>query len=168
MSLRVTAPDGKGGEQTLLIYIFNLNLIHSRNRRHHLDTFTVARRISAIFECLHRAARPGIGTGERRVEVLISQVTRRWRTVALNTPQLWTQIHARPTEASVHIAKTYLSGSGVFQLDMRLKLSTEPGLPMRLLIDLKSHDTLSRLRQLFIAMTSIAFRRFSKGHFFYL
>src|ERR1700676_2148959 len=50
-------------------------------------------------------------------EILVSQVTRRWRNVAICTPHIWSRIEISPTTGR-HLVAVYLRRSGVVPLDL--------------------------------------------------
>ncbi|KIM89986.1 hypothetical protein PILCRDRAFT_812781 [Piloderma croceum F 1598] len=55
-------------------------------------------------------------------EIIVSQVTRLWRRVAVNTPQLWTRIYVGRVHAGYFMAETYLSRSGALPLDLHIDM----------------------------------------------
>jgi hypothetical protein len=93
--------------------------------------------ISAIFEAgLSKVpkTRGGIrllfGESEEQTtpfELLVSSVSRRWRDVALNTPQLWTVLDIDATGLAHDLYELYLYRSKMCPLDITLDCSSEDG-----------------------------------------
>src|ERR1700723_3525318 len=55
-------------------------------------------------------------------EIAISQITARWRYVALSTPRLWTRIYIRMNRDHLDKTETYLQRSKALLLDLRLTI----------------------------------------------
>ena len=70
--------------------------------------------ISTIFMSIPRTRRGGIP-----LRFAVSEVSRRWRTIALETPHLWTYIHITPNMPTELIVN-YLRRSGSLGLDIRI------------------------------------------------
>jgi hypothetical protein len=81
-------------------------------------------------------------------EIIVSQVTRLWRCVAINTPQLWTRIHVgRNVRDSM--AETYLSRSGALPLDLHIDMHSAHGSMEEVIFACKIfHSGASRWRRL--------------------
>ena len=75
--------------------------------------------LSFIFQAVFYSS---LGESEQLpAEILLSQVTRHWRDVALSTPQLWTRIHFFSRESGKYqMSEAYLSRSGALPIDMRI------------------------------------------------
>jgi hypothetical protein len=79
--------------------------------------------LSAIFEagCLL----PRLQKPEPSFEILVSQVSRRWRDVAIGTPSLWTNVVVS-NSGSACFAEAYLMRSGTLPLDLQVDISYNP------------------------------------------
>jgi hypothetical protein len=81
--------------------------------------------LAEIFEAgylLPRSASP-----ERPYEIVVSQVTRRWRDVATRTPLLWTEVHILPMPA-FDLVSLYLARSKSLPIDLRITSADSAGL----------------------------------------
>src|ERR1700733_9249436 len=61
-------------------------------------------------------------------EVLVSSVSRRWRSVALRTPQLWTDLQLDVSRSAEDLLDLYLRRSKICLLDITFKNSRYRGL----------------------------------------
>ena len=77
--------------------------------------------LSIIFEATQYLPPSSPGPERSSFEMILSHVTGCWRSVALNTPQLWTNIHITSQDScQVQMADAYLSRSGALPLTIHL------------------------------------------------
>jgi hypothetical protein len=77
--------------------------------------------LSAVFEaglCLSPTSQY---PPEKPFEILVSHVSRRWRSVALQTHRLWTEVSANIWSSAVELLDLYLARSGSCLLDIRIE-----------------------------------------------
>jgi F-box-like len=77
--------------------------------------------LSAVFEaglCLPPTSKY---PPEKPFEILVSHVSRRWRSVALRTHRLWTEVSANMWSSAVELLDLYLARSGGCLLDIKIE-----------------------------------------------
>lgn len=113
------------------IDVLNTSLRRAKNNYNHIHNQLAPisslpnEMLSAIFEA--GCTLPPSGSPERPFEILVSQISQRWRYIAINTPGLWTKITLKPPclPSSVDMATSYIQRSKVSALDIFVHIDGE-------------------------------------------